>query len=54
MLARLGRAWYRATGGARTIVWIAGEPGIGKTAFIERFASSHSESACMRGQCVQQ
>lgn len=52
-LARLRRAWNRATTGTRGIVWIAGEPGIGKTTLVEQFASSLGEVACARGQCVQ-
>ena len=54
MLARLARAWERARAGTRVIVWIAGEPGIGKSALIEHFASSLGEGAYVRGQCVQQ
>ena len=54
MLERLRRSWERAAGGSRAIVWIAGEPGIGKTALIERFASALPAAATVRGQCVQQ
>jgi DNA-binding winged helix-turn-helix (wHTH) protein/tetratricopeptide (TPR) repeat protein len=54
ILERLGRAWDRAAAGTRTFVWVAGEPGIGKTALIERFASELGETQCVRGHCVQQ
>ena len=40
-------------GGKRAIVWIAGEPGIGKTTLIEQFIASIGDVACARGQCVE-
>ena len=52
-LARLDRAWAGAAGGQRAIVWIAGEPGIGKTTLIERFISGMGAAACARGHCVE-
>ncbi len=52
-LARLGHAWERATRGKRTVVWIAGEPGIGKTTLIEHFVSGLGDIACARGHCVE-
>lgn len=52
-LASLRRAWDRAMSGKRVVFWIAGEPGIGKTTLIERFASGVGENACARGHCVQ-
>ncbi len=36
-LERLHAAWDRACTGKRSIVWVAGEPGIGKTTLIEHF-----------------
>src|SRR4029077_19973380 len=36
-LAQLRNAWDAACNGRRTIMWIAGEPGIGKTTLIEHF-----------------
>lgn len=54
MLQRLRRAWARAVDGVRSIVWIAGEPGVGKTALVEHFAAGLDERAYVRGQCVQQ
>jgi DNA-binding winged helix-turn-helix (wHTH) protein len=52
-LSRLRRAWDIACSGKRTVVWIAGEPGIGKTALIEQFIASLGDVACARGQCIE-
>ena len=52
-LARLRRASDRAGRGQRTVAFIAGEPGIGKTTLIEHFVSGLSNFACARGQCVE-
>ncbi|MGZ5271490.1 MAG: AAA family ATPase, partial [Ramlibacter sp.] len=52
-LQRLGRAWDAARAGRRSIVWIAGEPGIGKTTLIEHFMAGLGPVACGRGQCVE-
>ena len=52
-LARLGRAWEAANGGRRAVVWVAGEPGIGKTMLIEHFVAGLGDIACARGQCVE-
>ena len=52
-LARLRSAWDAACRGKRAIVWITGEPGIGKTTLIEYFAASVEVAACARGQCVE-
>ena len=38
-LARLRLAWDSVSRGKRAVVWIAGEPGIGKTTLIEQFVS---------------
>ena len=35
------------------VVWIAGEPGIGKTTLIDHFVTSLGDIACARGQCVE-
>jgi DNA-binding winged helix-turn-helix (wHTH) protein/tetratricopeptide (TPR) repeat protein len=51
--ARLARAWARTTRGERTVVCVAGEPGIGKSALIEHFVSSLGDVLCIQGQCVQ-
>ena len=52
-LSRLRHAWDIACSGKRAIVWIAGEPGIGKTTLIEQFIASLGDVACARGQCVE-
>ncbi|MHA6202974.1 AAA family ATPase [Dyella soli] len=52
-LARLQRAWALAGDGRRALVWIAGEPGIGKTTLIEQFVASVDGVACARGHCVE-
>jgi len=53
-LSQLGAAWNLACGGKRQIVWVAGEPGVGKTTLIEHFISGLNQVACVRGQCVEQ
>lgn len=52
-ISRLQRAWERADGGQRAVVWLAGEPGIGKTTLIEHFLASLGGIACARGHCVE-
>ncbi|EJM65172.1 transcriptional regulatory protein [Pseudomonas sp. GM49] len=52
-VTRLQRAWERAGGGQRAVVWLAGEPGIGKTTLIEHFLASLGGIACARGHCVE-
>lgn len=53
-VSRLQRAWERAYCGQRAVVWLAGEPGIGKTTLIEHFlASLGGGIACARGHCVE-
>jgi DNA-binding winged helix-turn-helix (wHTH) protein len=52
-LARLRRAWDAARDGRCALVWVAGEPGIGKTTLIERFIAGLGDVACVRGQCVE-
>jgi hypothetical protein len=52
-LTRLHRAWDLALSGQRSVVWVVGEPGIGKTALIEHFVASLGDVACARGQCVE-
>ena len=52
-LTQLRRAWDSACGGKRSVVWIVGEPGIGKTALIERFAMNLGDAVYARGQCVE-
>jgi len=52
-LTRLEQAWELACSGRRAIVWVTGEPGIGKTMLIEHFISRIGDAACARGQCVE-
>jgi DNA-binding winged helix-turn-helix (wHTH) protein len=52
-LARLRHAWQRAGQGQRQLVWVAGEPGIGKTTLIEHFVAGLGPVASARGQCVE-
>ena len=52
-IARLQQAWNQAGGGQRAVVWVAGEPGIGKTSLIEQFVANLGGIACARGQCVE-
>ena len=35
-------------------MWVAGEPGIGKTTLIEHFIANLADAICVRGQCVEQ
>jgi DNA-binding winged helix-turn-helix (wHTH) protein/tetratricopeptide (TPR) repeat protein len=53
-MERLRAAWRRACSGKRQIVWIAGEPGVGKTTLIDYFAAEVGENYCAHGQCVEQ
>src|SRR6478609_190822 len=41
----LQQAWDLACSGKRAIVWVAGEPGIGKTMLIEQFAAALGDAA---------
>lgn len=52
-LSRLRSAWDTACGGRRAVVWVAGEPGIGKTTLIEHFVAGLGDVASARGQCVE-
>jgi len=52
-LARLQRAWAEAQGGQRAVLWLAGEPGIGKTTLIEHFVAGLEGVTCARGHCVE-
>jgi len=53
-LARLRANWDLACAGRRKVVWVAGEPGIGKTTLIEHFIAGLGDVLCVRGQCVEQ
>jgi DNA-binding winged helix-turn-helix (wHTH) protein/tetratricopeptide (TPR) repeat protein len=52
-IARLRRAWDAACGGKRSMVWVAGEPGIGKTTLIDHFVAGLHDVVRARGQCVE-
>ena len=52
-LERLQQAWSTACSGKRVVIWVAGEPGIGKTTLIDRFVAGLGDVACARGQCVE-
>ncbi len=51
--SRLGRAWERAAAGRRTLVLVAGEPGIGKTRLAARVAAGAQAggAAVLYGRC---
>ena len=53
-LTQLNAAWEETRNGKRSIVWVAGAPGIGKTTLIERFVAGLGDVICVRGQCVEQ
>ncbi len=57
-LKRLGEALQRAGAGSGKIVFLTGEPGIGKTAladeFLRRARQSHPTLIWARGRCVEQ
>jgi hypothetical protein len=57
-MERLDRLLRQAVAGAGRVVFITGEPGIGKTSLANRFLRdtrrSHPSLICGRGQCVEQ
>jgi predicted ATPase/DNA-binding winged helix-turn-helix (wHTH) protein len=56
-LARLRAYFLRASQGARQMVFVTGEPGIGKTTVMRSFCESlacGSEARIGRGQCIEQ
>ncbi|MBK7766641.1 MAG: AAA family ATPase [Sulfuritalea sp.] len=53
-IERLRAAWRLACSGKRQIVWVAGEPGVGKTTLIEYFVAEVGEGNCAHGQCIEQ
>src|SRR5262245_54233328 len=57
-LARLGALFHDASTGHRQVVFIEGEPGIGKSAIVEAFAqtahASQSSVLIAYGQCIEQ
>jgi DNA-binding winged helix-turn-helix (wHTH) protein len=60
-LQRLHALWQQALRGRRQVVFITGEPGIGKTTLVDRFVNDARESAAAaaawrvaRAQCIEQ
>lgn len=56
-LSLLLEAWKLALEGARQVIFVGGEPGIGKTALVDHFLSIVAQSGPVligRGQCVEQ
>ena len=56
-LARLRDRWDRARGRQRQLVFVTGEPGMGKTALVEAFLAEIGAGEALRigrGQCVEQ
>jgi DNA-binding winged helix-turn-helix (wHTH) protein/tetratricopeptide (TPR) repeat protein len=55
-LARLHAALHRAIAGDRTIVFVSGEPGVGKTTLLDRFVAEVDPAVVRvaRGQCLEQ
>ena len=55
-LAQLSRCWMRAQVGERRLVFVTGEPGIGKTTLVDAFLDRLAGEATLdiaRGQCVE-
>jgi DNA-binding winged helix-turn-helix (wHTH) protein len=56
-LEELNKAWQHAAGGKRQIVFITGEPGIGKSAvaelFLQQAALSEKSVRIAHGQCIE-
>lgn len=53
-LARLHEIWRAAAAGRQRLVWVTGDPGIGKTTLIEQFLRELGDALIVRGQCVEQ
>ena len=53
-LAKLHAAWRSVVNGGRSVFWIAGDPGVGKTTLVEQFISELPGVTVIRGQCVEQ
>ncbi len=56
-LSQLQDCWRRALSGRRQVVFVTGEPGIGKTALVSAFvplALAQGEVLLARGQCLEQ
>ena len=53
-LAKLHAAWRNVVNGNRSVFWIAGDAGVGKTTLVEQFISELPGVLMIRGQCVEQ
>ena len=57
VVAELRNLWRAACAGQRQIVFVTGEPGIGKTAVVDVFqrdlGTQHEEARVARGQCIE-
>jgi DNA-binding winged helix-turn-helix (wHTH) protein/tetratricopeptide (TPR) repeat protein len=53
-LAKLHTAWRNVVNGNRSVFWIAGDAGVGKTTLVEQFLSELPGVIVIRGQCVEQ
>ncbi len=53
-LSRLQSAWALASAGKRTIFWVAGDPGVGKTLLVDHFVGRLRDVGIGSGQCVEQ
>ena len=53
-LAKLHAAWRNVVNGNRSVFWIAGDAGVGKTTLVEQFISELPDVLLIRGQCVEQ
>jgi DNA-binding winged helix-turn-helix (wHTH) protein/tetratricopeptide (TPR) repeat protein len=53
-LAKLHAAWRNVVNGGRSVFWIAGDAGVGKTTLVEQFISELPDVTVIRGQCVEQ
>ncbi|MBX3604798.1 MAG: AAA family ATPase [Piscinibacter sp.] len=53
-LTQLRRAWQGAARGERRLVFVAGEPGVGKTTLLTELAREFDGGVVALGQCVEQ
>ncbi|HKS56914.1 MAG TPA: AAA family ATPase [Steroidobacteraceae bacterium] len=53
-LAKLHAAWQGVLNGKRSVFWIAGDAGVGKTTLVEQLISELPNTTVIRGQCVEQ
>ena len=56
-MARLQQCWVQAQRGARQVVFVTGEAGIGKTTLVDAFVTQVGVTASVwigRGQCIEQ